>query len=152
MKTKTYGEFKITTIREHSTDYSEMNTPEQLAEYWRQNVVTSPSYQQDKELLVVVLLNAKLKPIGWNLVCMGNLDSAPFSPREIMRPVVVGAAKSFVLMHNHPSGDPTPSAADIGATRDIIKCAQLFKTPLVDHVIIGDGTLAFYSLRQNGYV
>jgi len=76
-------------------------------------------------------------------------------PREIFRPAITSRAAAVILAHNHPSGDPTPSEADIRVTRDLIKAGQLLKIEVLDHVILGQRTTDrpkdFLSLRELGY-
>ena len=69
--------------------------------------------------------------------------------REVFRPAIVAAGSAIVLTHNHPSGDPTPSEADIKCTRDLIRAGQLLKIELMDHVIIGSDR--HVSMREQGY-
>ena len=89
------------------------------------------------------------KLIGHNPVTLGSLDTCYIHAREVFRPAIIAAGAAVVLMHNHPSGDPTPSEGDIKATRDLIKAGQLLKIELLDHVIVGDSRHA--SLRELGY-
>jgi DNA repair protein RadC len=70
-------------------------------------------------------------------------------PREVFRPAIIAAASAVIAMHNHPSGESTPSAADSKVTRDLIRAGQLLKMELIDHVVIGNGN--FSSLRALGY-
>ena len=76
-------------------------------------------------------------------------------PREVFKSAIAANAHALVLVHNHPSGDPTPSAADIKVTRDLIRAGQLLKIEVVDHVILGRATAArakdYASLRELGY-
>jgi DNA repair protein RadC len=67
----------------------------------------------------------------------------------VFRGAIIAAAACIVVIHNHPSGDPTPSEADIKVTRDLIRAGQLLKLELVDHVVIGNGKHS--SLRELGY-
>jgi DNA repair protein RadC len=69
--------------------------------------------------------------------------------REVFRPAIVAAGNAIILMHNHPSGDASPSEADIKITRDLIRAGQLLKMELLDHVIVGRDS--FTSLRTAGY-
>ena len=87
---------------------------------------------------------------GHQLVSTGTLDTILVHPREVFRGAVIGGASAIVLMHNHPSGDPTPSEADIKATRDMIRAGQLLKIEVLDHVIVGHGVTR-HSLRELGY-
>ena len=76
-------------------------------------------------------------------------------PREVFREAIAERAAALILVHNHPSGDPTPSEADIKVTRDLIRAGQLLKIEVLDHVIIGRATPErakdFSSLRELGY-
>jgi DNA repair protein RadC len=70
-------------------------------------------------------------------------------PREVFRVAVISSAAAVILMHNHPSNDPTPSEADIKVTRDLIRAGQLLKIEVLDHVVMGNPSRA--SLRELGY-
>jgi DNA repair protein RadC len=70
-------------------------------------------------------------------------------PREVFRPAIVAAAAALVIMHNHPSGEPSPSEADIKVTRDLIRAGQLLKVEVLDHVVMGANRHC--SLRELGY-
>ena len=75
-------------------------------------------------------------------------------PLEVFRPIIVAAGSACVLVHNHPSGDPTPSEADIKVTRDLIRAGQLLKIEILDHVVVGSSgseqTKPYCSLREMG--
>ena len=77
------------------------------------------------------------------------MDTILVHPREIFRVAIATAASSVLVMHNHPSGESSPSDADVKVTRDLIRAGQLLKIELVDHVVIGNGN--FSSLRSLGY-
>ena len=85
----------------------------------------------------------------------GTLDTLLVHPREVFRAAIAANAAAVVLAHNHPSGDPTPSEADIKVTRDLIRAGQLLKIDVLDHVIIGRATPErpkdYASLRELGY-
>ena len=107
------------------------------------------------ESFQVLLLNVRKKLIRAEEISSGLLDTLLVHPREVFRAAIVGNAAAIVLIHNHPSGDPTPSEADIKVTRDLIRAGQLLKIEVVDHVIIGRATAErtkdFSSLRELGY-
>ena len=88
-------------------------------------------------------------------ISQGTLDTILVHPREVFKPAIAANASAVVLAHNHPSGDPTPSEADIKVTRDLIRAGQLLKIEVLDHVIIGRATQErpkdFVSLRELGY-
>jgi DNA repair protein RadC len=95
------------------------------------------------------MLNTRRRVKGHYLVSIGTLDTILVHPREVFRLALITSAASVVLMHNHPSGDPTPSEADIKVTRDLIRAGQLLKIEVVDHIVIG--TSKYASLRELGY-
>jgi hypothetical protein len=89
------------------------------------------------------------------LVSTGTLDTILVHPREVFRIAVICASAAIVLMHNHPSGDPSPSEADIKVTRDLIRAGQLMKIEVLDHIIVGqvssENSKGYASLRELGY-
>lgn len=150
-------EFKILSLRECPTP-AEMqicDTPENAAAYWREHVPAHPYFNRDVECFVVLLLNTRRKVQGHCLISTGTLDTILVHPREVFRPAVIGAAAAIVLIHNHPSGDPSPSEADIKVTRDLIRAGQLLKIEVLDHIVIGQPTperaQGYASLRELGY-
>lgn len=145
-------EWKLVSLRECPTpDAMQMGDgPQQAAAYWQAHVVNNPHFNPDCECLVVLLLNNHRKIKGHHLVSIGLLATLLDHPREVFRVAIVAAASAIVLMHCHPSGDPTPSEADIRATRELIRAGQLLKIELCDHVIMGhEGNHA--SLKSLGY-
>lgn len=107
------------------------------------------------EKFQVLLLNTRKRLIRVDTISDGTLDTILVHPREVFRRAISANAASLVLVHNHPSGDPTPSEADIKVTRDLIRAGQLLKIEVVDHVIIGRSTenrvKDYASLRELGY-
>ena len=98
---------------------------------------------------MVLLLNTRKRVKGHHLVTIGTMDTLLVHAREVFRTAIISSASSILLMHNHPSGDPTPSDADIKVTRDLIRAGQLMKIEVTDHVIMGNPS--FSSLRGLGY-
>jgi DNA repair protein RadC len=127
-----------------------LDTPDQVAAYWRQNIPKADWYDPMKEAFVVLVLNARKRIIGHNLVALGSLDTCPVVPLSVFRPAIVAAGSSIILAHNHPSGQPDPSEADIKVTRDLIRAGQLLKIEVLDHVVIGSGNES-RSLKALGY-
>jgi DNA repair protein RadC len=84
------------------------------------------------------------------MITIGTMDTLLVHPREVFRGAIVAGASKIVLMHNHPSGDPDPSEADIKVTRDIARGGQLLKIELLDHIIVGHEK--YVSLRERGYL
>jgi DNA repair protein RadC len=103
----------------------------------------------------VLLLNTRRKLIRVENITQGTLDTILVHPREVFKSAIAAGAASIVLVHNHPSGDPTPSEADIRVTRDLIRAGQLLKIEVVDHVILGRPAAGrardYASLKELGY-
>ena len=127
-----------------------LDTPDQVAAYWRQNIPKADWYDPMKEAFVVLVLNTRKRILGHNLVALGSLDTCPVVPLSVFRPVIVMAGSAIVLAHNHPSTDPTPSTADIAVTRDLVRAGLLLKIEVLDHVILGSGN-EYRSLKELGY-
>jgi DNA repair protein RadC len=149
MKPYTPHEFKVLMVRECEPMTALLDKPEEVAQYWRQNIPKADWFDPMKEALVVLVLNTRRRIIGHNLVALGSLDTCPVTPLFVFRPVLAVAGSGIILVHNHPSGDPTASEADIKVTRDLIRAGQLLKIEILDHVIIGQND--HRSLRSLGY-
>jgi DNA repair protein RadC len=127
-----------------------LDTPERVADLLREQnrVYTVENFQ-------VVFLNTRRRMIGVQTISQGTLDTILVHPREVFASAISKRASAIVLVHNHPSGDPTPSEADIKVTRDLIRAGQLLKIEVLDHVIIGratpERTKDYSSLRELGY-
>jgi len=144
-------EYRVTALRECPTpDALQLcDTPDKAADYWKLHIATHPHFNPECECLAVLLLNARRKVKGHQLVSIGTMDTLLVHPREVFRLAIIAAASAIVLMHNHPSGESTPSEADIKVTRDLIRAGQLLKLELLDHVIVGQGN--FSSLKSLGH-
>ena len=110
---------------------------------------------KDVETLQVLLLNARHRLIRVEEIADGTVDTLLVHSREVFRSAIAANASAIVLAHNHPSGDPTPSGADIKVTRDLIRAGQLLRIDVLDHVIIGraapDRAKDYASLKELGY-
>ena len=110
---------------------------------------------KDVETLQVLLLNTRRRLIRVEEITEGTIDTLLVHAREVFKAAISANASAIVLAHNHPSGDPTPSEADIKVTRDLIRAGQLLKIEVLDHVILGraaEGRAKDYSsLRELGY-
>ena len=128
-----------------------MDTPERVADLLR---------EQNRPYVVenfqVIFLNTRRRLIGVQVLSQGTLDSLLTHPREVFSAAIARRAAAIILVHNHPSGDPTPSEQDIKVTRDLMRAGQLLKIDVLDHVILGHRTLErprdFVSLRELGYL
>lgn len=106
-----------------------------------------------KESLRVVLLDTRYHLLRVEEVSLGSLNESIAHPREIFRPAMVHSAYAVIVVHNHPSGDPSPSEADHRLTRRLSEAAQLLQINLLDHIIIGapaQGRPPYYSFKEGG--
>jgi len=127
-----------------------LDIPERVADLLREQ-----NRAYTVENLQVVFLNTRRRMIGVQKISQGLLDTLLVHPREVFAPAIAKKSSAIILVHNHPSGDPTPSEADIKVTRDLIRAGQLLKIEVLDHVILGHRTTErprdFSSLRELGY-
>lgn len=106
-----------------------------------------------QESFQVLLLNAKNNLMNRHMVTLGLVDASLVHPREVLRPAIVDGASALVLVHNHPSGDPTPSAEDIRITKQLIEAGRTVDIKIMDHIIIGQkegSQKGFISMREEG--
>ncbi len=155
MKIPRLGEFRVLTLRELPDEDSKCDDPAKAAAYWHRMIETDDRHNPEVESLYGLCLSVRRIVTGYFLVAQGIQDTILAHPREVYRPALIGGASAIVLMHNHPSGDPTPSEGDVRVTRDMIRAGQLLKVDCLDHVIIGrvsaERTKDFCSLRELGY-
>jgi DNA repair protein RadC len=128
-----------------------VETPEQVASLMREE------YRQALvENFKVILLNRRNRLIRVETISQGTIDTILIHPREVFRHAIGANAVGLILVHNHPSGDPTPSSADLAATGDLVRAGQVLKIEVLDHVIIGARTVGkakdYFSIRQSGLV
>ena len=150
-------EFKVVSLRECATP-AEMqlcDTPDKAAAYWRTHIPNHPYFNRDVESFFALMVNTRRRIQGHVLISTGTLDTILVHPREVFRAAIISASAGLVLVHNHPSGDPTPSEADIKVTRDLIRAGQLIKIEVLDHIIMGqptpERTQDYVSLRELGF-
>ena len=156
MKAKTYDipEVKLQRLRECQVENPLLETPDRAVEFWRENVPAASWFDADTETLVVLLLNSRRRIIGFARVASGTLDTCLMHPREVFKTAIVQGAAAIIILHNHPSGDPAPSEADMKITRDLIRAGQLLKIDLLDSIVVGEQTATakgYASLRELGY-
>lgn len=136
----------------------DMDSPEKIHEFFRDVVRTDDNFERNKEHLVLLLVDTRLKLMGYHILSVGTLTEAAAHPREILRPVIMSAAYGFILAHNHPAGDPSPSIQDERFTRRLIECADLMLVRFLDHIVVGDrnlipcGRQSYYSFREAGII
>jgi DNA repair protein RadC len=94
--------------------------------------------KSDREVFVCLHLTTKNQLISWEIVSVGSLNASIVHPRELFKGALLANAASVIVVHNHPSGDPTPSGADIQLTRRLVKAGDVLGIEILDHVIFGD--------------
>ena len=151
----TAKEYRVVALREMPLPDSmaRCENPEQALAYWREFIETDPRFNPEVESLVALHLNVRRRVKGHHLVATGTQDTILVHAREVFRAAIISSAHAIVLMHNHPSGDPTPSEADIKITRNLLRAGQFLNLELLDHVVVGRGEPGKdrVSLREMGY-
>lgn len=136
--------------REIRVEMPLLDTPERVADLLRED-----NRSREVEHFQIALLNTRRRLIRIENLSQGTLDTILVHPREVFRAAIAAGAAAIILVHNHPSGDPTPSESDIKVTRDLIRGGQLLKIEVLDHVILGRRTTErekdWVSLRELGY-
>ncbi|WP_258360963.1 RadC family protein [Moorella sulfitireducens] len=102
----------------------------------------------DRENFRTISLNTKNQVIGIDSVSVGSLNSSPAHPREVFKDPIRRSAAAIILVHNHPSGDPTPSQDDLAVTRRLVEAGQILGIEVLDHLIIGDGRFTSFKERN----
>ncbi|MBN8710601.1 MAG: JAB domain-containing protein [Verrucomicrobia bacterium] len=141
------------TLNQYGAVQRALDCPESAFRFWNEVVADDPCHEPEKEHLVAVFLNTKLRLIGYHVVSVGSLNEAVAHPREIFRAAILAGAYAIVLMHNHPSGDPAPSQADHRMTKRIAEAAEIIGIQLSDHVVVGTpetGRQPYFSFREAG--
>jgi len=127
-----------------------LDRPEHIADLLR-----TENRHYSVEMFQTVLLNTRRRLIKIEKISQGTLDTLLVHPREVFRRAILANAAAIVLVHNHPSGDPTPSQSDIKVTRDLIRSGDILKIEILDHIILGHRTCSrsrdYVSLRELGY-
>ena len=129
----------------------QLNRPDKVAEYLRSAFDENPM----QEAFYCIYLDRKNHPLGRHLITLGTLNSTLVSPREVFRGAILAGAAALIVAHNHPSGDPAPSAPDIAVTRILREAAKVLDIELLDHVIVGDAKAdplarGMFSFREAG--
>jgi DNA repair protein RadC len=123
----------------------QLNTPRQLASYLLPQHGSRPVEQ-----FGIVLLDTKHRLLQIKLISTGSLDSTMAHPREVFRDAIAGRAAAIVLFHNHPSGDPSPSADDVALTRQLVYAGHVVGIDVLDHLILADQR--YYSFMEAGQI
>ena len=145
------AEFKVVALREAllPSEMSKIETPDEAVNYWNACIATSPQFNPEIETFAVLMLTTRRKVRGHVVCSLGTIDTILVDARSVFRVAIITSAAAIILAHNHPSGEATPSEADIKVTRDLIRAGQLLKIEVLDHIIIGNGQRV--SLRELGH-
>lgn len=140
-----------------------LDNPQSCVDFWNNAVVVSQDFDRSVEIAVSVLLDARLRPLGYDIISKGTVDQVLTTPALVFKGAIVAGSKRIVFIHNHPSGDPLPSEADIRCTRELKKAGELLHIELLDSLIVGSserdgvcrrgpsGNRGYTSLRELGY-
>ncbi len=146
-KTELNNDLHTKLVKERAYNYNveKLNTPSYVVQ------VMNDVFHMNKlseEYMYMIALNSKCKPIGFFEISHGASDCCLSNPREIFNRLLLCGANSFILLHNHPSGDTTPSSEDIDVFKRIKQCSRLIGINFLDNIIIGDG---YYSFNENNF-
>lgn len=139
MKTKYINEVRVLRVAE--TAFSSamlLDGPDKLFNFWREVVAKSVWYNPEVEHVVAVALNTKFKVLGFGLISIGSINETVCHPREVFRLGVALGAYTMIVMHNHPSGDPTMSTTDLNLLRRLRDSGKILAIDLMDFIVIGD--------------
>ena len=106
-------------------------------------------HEESEEYMYMICMNMKNKVIGVFEISHGTVNASLVQPREVFQKALLANAVSIILMHNHPSGDPTPSRQDIEITTRLVEAGKIVGVEVLDHIVIGD---RYSSLKEKGYL
>lgn len=129
--------YHVALVRDESTPYETetmtISCPEDVAD------VCADLRAADRERFEVLLVSTKNNLIARVLISVGSLNTSIVHPREVLKPAIVSNAASIILVHNHPSGDSTPSGADVQLVRRLVRAADCIGIEILDSVVVGGG-------------
>lgn len=131
--------------KQRKEERTRMDSPETLAGYFMEEMRT-----EETEHTIVVYLDNRCRMIRYDRLFVGSVSTSVANPREILKKALQYDASCFVVLHNHPSGDPTPSTADINMSEKLKMAGELVGINLLDHIILGD--YQYVSLRERGHI
>ena len=159
MKPRTALTIEVPTLEKYPKQYRVCLVREQGSSYGKSIELSSPEmvYKMAWEVLqhssterfVVFALNTKNRLIGAIEVSVGDVNSAIVTPREVFTPLAIINSAAFVAVHNHPSGDCTPSQRDVEVTNRLRQCSELMGIKMLDHVVVAAG--GYYSFQKHGF-
>ena len=139
--------YRVSLVREGSTraEHNTIRTPDDVF------AIMAPEYNNAVvETAQMLALDTKNKIIGIFIVSTGSLNASIIHPRDVFQRAILSNAASVILVHNHPSGDPTPSSEDIALTRSLAEAGTVMDIAVLDHVIIGESS--YVSMKEKGFL
>jgi DNA repair protein RadC len=147
--TRTYavGRVRLSITREGADEFetTRCESPEEAARLF---IASAPD--DGREHFRALFLSARHNPLALHTVSVGCMTASLVHPREVFRPAILAGAVGIVVTHNHPSGDAEPSAEDLALTRRLAAAGTLLGIEILDHIITGDGTTRWVSLKDRG--
>lgn len=141
VKVKCMAEMAIRMSKQRAAIALKFDTPETVADYYMEQM-----RHLEKEKILLLLLDNKLHLIEEYMISLGTVNASLLSTRDVFIQALRVRASNIILLHNHPSGDPSPSREDIMITQTMKEAGELMDIPLIDHIILGNGT--FISLKK----
>jgi DNA repair protein RadC len=138
--------YELKIIRERKQGYGSIRRIRDAAQVY--DAFREDFSELDREMFLTLLLDGKNQVLGFNIVSVGSLTAALVHPREVFTPALLGNAAAVILVHNHPSGDPEPSAEDRALTARLRQVGDLVGIRVLDHVVVGDGSFVSMAERE----
>ena len=149
MKKTTKATYEVRVQRLNETPGGHrVDTPDAAYAYWCQTIMLMPWYDREREMCVSLALSTKYNVIGHTLVSIGTVNETIVHPRDVFRAAVALGAYAVLLIHNHPSGESSPSEADRRLTSRIAEAGRILQLQLLDHLIVGAATC--FSFKEGG--
>ena len=136
-------------LKELKQKFEKVTNPKLLAEIGYEILESQDEFDRQKEHFIAIGLNTKNIPQYADVVSVGTLDASLVHPRETFRRAVHQGVSSIALLHNHPSGDTSPSQEDLKVTERLIEAGKVLGIDVLDHVIIGADPYKFHSIREH---
>ena len=138
-------------------DETSLSDDESAVRYIQKFIDFHDDFDHEVEHFMVIALDRKMKPKGIKIISKGTVSATLVHPREAFRFAIIESASAVIVTHNHPSGDPAPSKADIQVTRQLRDAAKVIGIELVDHIVIGDkdsdpNNKGYYSFNNAGLI
>lgn len=145
IKLKCLAELSVRMVMSAAKPKLKFNCPQSIAEYYMEYM-----RHRNTEIVLLLLLDSKMQLLEEHILSQGTANSSILLPRDVFEKALRAHSIFFILLHNHPSGDPSPSSEDIKITKKIKEAGELMEIKLMDHIIIGDKN--YFSLKENEFI